>query len=122
MAQSAALLSRLMASSVTAVARAGKIIQDVLSEGELKIVEKGKNDLQTEADRSAERCIIASLSRKFPDVKIIGEEGNSKCEVPSDWIVTDMDSELLGVQLPQHLEQVSSKDICIWIDPLDGKC
>lgn len=41
----------------------------------------GRNDLQTEADRSAQRCIIASLSQQFPDVTIIGEEGPSD---PSD--------------------------------------
>lgn len=39
----------------------------------LKGVEE--NDLQTEADRSAQRCIVASLSKQFPDVTIIGEEG-----------------------------------------------
>lgn len=31
--------------------------------------------MQTEADRSAQRCIVASLSKQFPDVTIIGEEG-----------------------------------------------
>lgn len=35
----------------------------------------GENDLQTEADRSAQRCIVASLGKQFPDVTIIGEEG-----------------------------------------------
>lgn len=67
MAQSAALLTRIMASSVSATVQAGKIIRDVLNKGGLNIVEKGKNDLQTEADhRCAQRCIITSLSRQFP--------------------------------------------------------
>jgi len=35
---------------------------------------QGKNDLQTEADRSAQRCIIASLHKQFPKVSIFGEE------------------------------------------------
>lgn len=34
-----------------------------------------KNDLQTEADRSAQKCIVGSLSKLFPGVTIIGEEG-----------------------------------------------
>lgn len=121
MAQSAALITRLVASSVTAANRAGKIIRDVMSKGELNIVEKGKNDLQTEADRSAQRCIVTSLSKQFPDVTIIGEEGPSSCEVPLDWIVTDMDQEVLKVKLPEHLENVNAKDVCVWVDPLDGK-
>lgn len=120
MAQSAALITRLVASSVTAAARAGKIIRDVMSQGELNIVEKGKNDLQTEADRSAQRCILTSLSQQFPDITIIGEEGPSNCEVPSDWVVTDMDQEVLKVNLPAHLENVNVEDLCVWVDPLDG--
>jgi len=31
-------------------------------------------DLQTEADRSTQRCIISSLHRQFPAVQIFGEE------------------------------------------------
>lgn len=40
MAQSAPLITRLLASSVTAASRAGKIVRDVMSKGELGIVEK----------------------------------------------------------------------------------
>ena len=35
---------------------------------------QGKNDFQTEADRAAQRCIVASLHRQFPKVAIHGEE------------------------------------------------
>jgi hypothetical protein len=40
MAQSAPLILRLVASSITAVNRAGKIIRDIMSQGDLGIVEK----------------------------------------------------------------------------------
>ena len=121
MAQSASLLAKLVASSVTAAGRAGKIIRDVMSQGELNIVDKGKNDLQTEADRSAQRCIIASLSQQFPNITIIGEEGSSICEVPSDWIVTDMDQEILRLKFPDNFQNVDAKNLCVWVDPLDGR-
>ncbi|XP_015610117.1 3'(2'),5'-bisphosphate nucleotidase 1 [Cephus cinctus] len=120
MAQSAPLLIRLVASSVKCATFAGKIIRDIMSHGNLNIVEKGKNDLQTEADRSAQRCIVASLNCQFPTVTIIGEEEPSNCEVPSDWIVTDMDQEILKLKLPEHLENINAKDLCVWVDPLDG--
>ncbi|KAK9295805.1 hypothetical protein QLX08_010014 [Tetragonisca angustula] len=120
MAQSACLLSRIVASSITATVRAGKIIRDVMAHGNLHIIEKGKNDLQTEADRCAQMCIIASLSQQFPNVTIIGEEGSSNCDVPSDWIVTDADQEVLQLKLPAHLKDIDPKDVCIWVDPLDG--
>ncbi|XP_053986099.1 3'(2'),5'-bisphosphate nucleotidase 1 [Hylaeus volcanicus] len=120
MAQSVCLLSRIVASSITASVRAGTIIRDVMSHGGLNIVEKGKNDLQTEADRCAQRCIIASLSHQFPNITIIGEEESSNCDVPSDWVVTEADQEVLKLKLPAHLEDIDPKDICIWVDPLDG--
>ncbi|KOC64741.1 3'(2'),5'-bisphosphate nucleotidase 1 [Habropoda laboriosa] len=120
MAQSACLLSRIVASSVTATIRAGKIIRDVMTHGGLNIVEKSKNDLQTEADRCAQRCIIASLNHQFPNITIIGEEESSNCEVPSDWVVTEADQEVLKLKLPAHLEDIDPKDVCIWVDPLDG--
>lgn len=120
MAQSAPLVLRLMASSVTAANRAGKIIRDIMSRGDLGIVEKGKNDLQTEADRSAQRCIMASLAQQYPNLLIIGEEGTSNCEVPSDWIVTDCDQSILAQQCPPEYVDVNNKDVVVWIDPLDG--
>lgn len=40
MAQNVPLILRLLASSVTAAARAGKIIKDVMSKGELGIIDK----------------------------------------------------------------------------------
>ncbi|KAL2718440.1 hypothetical protein V1478_012316 [Vespula squamosa] len=120
MAQSASLLTRIMATSISATIRAGKIIRDVMSEGGLKIVEKGKNDLQTEADRCAQKCIITSLSRLFPNITIIGEEESSYCEIPSDWIVTEADQDILKLKLPVHLENIDPKDVCVWVDPLDG--
>lgn len=120
MAQSASLLSRIIASSISATVRAGKIIRDVMSHGGLNIVEKGKNDLQTEADRCAQRCIIANLSHLFPNITIIGEEEPSNCEVPSDWVVTEADQDVLKLKLPTHLEDLDPKDVCVWVDPLDG--
>lgn len=77
--------------------------------------------MQTEADRSAQRCIVASLTSQFPNVKIIGEEGTSDLvNVPSDWIVTDIDNEFLKQQCPESLSQINEKDLVIWVDPLDG--
>ena len=122
MAQCPPLITRLIASSVIISAHAGKIIRDVFSKGELNIVNKGINDLQTEADRSAQTCIIESLTRQFPGVTIIGEEGASKiCDVPPDWIIKDFDQNILKLKPPKHLENIEPKDVCVWVDPLDGQ-
>ncbi|XP_059488072.1 3'(2'),5'-bisphosphate nucleotidase 1 [Neocloeon triangulifer] len=122
MAQSAPLILRIVASSVSAANQAGKIIRDVMSKGELGIVDKGVNDLQTEADRTAQRCIVSSLSKQFPSIKIIGEEdqGGQECPLPPEWLVTDSDPGVLNLQCPKDLQNVKEEEVVVWVDPLDG--
>ncbi|CAH1113714.1 unnamed protein product [Psylliodes chrysocephalus] len=123
MAQSVPLILKVLASSIKTAARAGKIVKDVMDKGELGIVHKGasKNDVQTEADRSAQRCIITSLSRQFPNITIIGEEGTlDEAEIPSDWIVTDFDECVLKSTCPPKFIDTKPEDIVVWVDPLDG--
>ncbi|XP_039281442.1 3'(2'),5'-bisphosphate nucleotidase 1 isoform X2 [Nilaparvata lugens] len=121
MAQSAPLFIRMVASSIAAANKAGQIVRDVMKKGDLGIIDKGKNDLQTEGDRSAQRCIIASLSHQFPGVTIIGEEEDtSSCPVPADWVVTTSDEEVLGIECPKEYQDATVKDIVVWVDPLDG--
>ena len=65
-AMSVQVLSNVLATSVAVADKAGRIVREIMSRGDLGIVEKtGKNDLQTEADRSAQRCIVASLIRSL---------------------------------------------------------
>ncbi|CAG9863261.1 unnamed protein product [Phyllotreta striolata] len=123
MASTAPLILRILASSVKTAARAGKIVKDVMEKGELGIIHKGKskNDVQTEADRSAQRCIITSLSKQFPNVSIIGEEGAlDETEIPVDWVVTEYDECILNSTCPANFTGVKDEDIVIWVDPLDG--
>lgn len=84
---------------------------------------KGTNDLQTEADRSAQRCIIASLLNLYPNITVIGEEGKSDLNVPKDWLVTENCADFLaknGNSCPDHLAGIQSEDIVVWVDPMDG--
>lgn len=77
--------------------------------------------MQTQADRSAQLCIIASLANQFPNVKVIGEEGATDIsDVPSDWIITGSDQDFLSKICPENLKNVSESDVVIWVDPLDG--
>ncbi|XP_046971331.1 3'(2'),5'-bisphosphate nucleotidase 1 isoform X2 [Vanessa cardui] len=122
MSTSVPLIVRLLASSVSVAGRAGKIVRDVMSKGELGIVEKAKDDYQTEADRSAQRCIIASLSAQYPKINIIGEEDNpdNEGDVCSDWLTIDADKEVLRLECPSELQGIKEEDIVVWVDPLDG--
>ncbi|KAJ2953352.1 hypothetical protein O0L34_g942 [Tuta absoluta] len=116
------LIVRVLASSVSVAGRAGKIVRDVMSKGELGIVEKGKDDYQTEADRSAQKCIIASLTAQYPKLTIIGEEDalENEGETLSDWIANEADKEVLKLECPPDLHGVREEDVVVWVDPLDG--
>jgi len=85
-------------------------------------VEKtGINDLQTQADRSAQNCIVASLAAQFPELKVVGEEGEQDLSgVPDEWIVKSQDKDALEMACPQRLSSVSLSQLTVWVDPLDG--
>uniref|UniRef100_A0A1E1XA28 3'(2'),5'-bisphosphate nucleotidase 1 n=1 Tax=Amblyomma aureolatum TaxID=187763 RepID=A0A1E1XA28_9ACAR len=115
------LVLRVISNTVKIVNGAGKIIKDIMNSGNLGIVEKeGINDLQTEADRSVQRCIVTSLSRQFPKLTIIGEETLEEKKISDDWIITDLDKDVLSTALPDELKNVKEEDLVVWVDPLDG--
>ncbi|XP_026482765.1 3'(2'),5'-bisphosphate nucleotidase 1-like isoform X1 [Ctenocephalides felis] len=114
------VLLRVLAHSVAIADMAGTLIRNVLKAGELGVVHKGKDDPQTEADRSAQRCIMASLLKSFPDLTVIGEEGQLNLNIPEEWIVTTGAQDVLERKcLPEH-SSIQEKDIVVWVDPLDG--
>ncbi|XP_059154698.1 3'(2'),5'-bisphosphate nucleotidase 1-like isoform X2 [Physella acuta] len=115
------LVMRLLAASVSVSYKAGSIIRDILKTGDLGIVEKGKNDLQTEADRAAQRCIVATLHRQFPKVAIFGEESlDPNDNIPDDYIVRNLDESVLSHPCPDGYKDVTDDQVVIWVDPLDG--
>jgi len=119
--ETAPFMMRLVASSISAAATAGVIIREVMKTGDLGVVSKGINDLQTEADRSVQACIVTSLSSKFPGITIIGEEGNLE---PSSSLlkktVTEVASDFPMNNCPDNLKSVNESDVVVWVDPLDG--
>ncbi|XP_025103656.1 3'(2'),5'-bisphosphate nucleotidase 1-like isoform X3 [Pomacea canaliculata] len=118
---SSPLLMRILAASVSVSNRAAGIIRDIMKSGDLGIVEKAKNDLQTEADRAAQRCIVASLHRQFPKVPIFGEESLDPQDViPEELIETEMSADVLKHPCPTGFQNLKDDDIVIWVDPLDG--
>jgi len=111
------LLTRLVSTSVAVAAQAGCIIRDVMNKGNLGIVEKeNEYDLQTEADRAAQRCIISSLNKHFPKITVIGEEEDTGVGT----IVDITKDNLLDVTCPPQFAELKEDEIVVWVDPLDG--
>lgn len=115
------LMLRLLASSVHLAKRAGVEVNRIIKTGSLGVIDKGVQDFQTEADRTAQRLIIASLSKQYPKCKIVGEE-ELEDDIEADEKLLDLsyDEEILNKTLPEQYNDVKDEDIIIWVDPLDG--
>ena len=75
---------------------------------------QGINDLQTEADRSAQRCIVANLARQFPRLTIIGEEEPDDRPVPEEWIVeAGSDPRAEALKCPEKLATVTEDQVSV---------
>ncbi|KAM9779437.1 3'(2'),5'-bisphosphate nucleotidase 1 isoform 1-T2 [Syngnathus typhle] len=121
MSGSPAVILRLVASAYTVAEKAGEIVRKVLQRGELGIVEKeGAHDLQTLADRLAQRSICASLSRRFPKITIIAEEELPAEEVTEDLIENGQAEEILLNVCPAEYSGVKEEELVVWVDPVDG--
>jgi 3'(2'), 5'-bisphosphate nucleotidase len=113
-------------SSIVNVAQS--IVRRVIQSGELNVIDKGTNDLQTKADRAAQNYIITKLSSLFPKVTIIGEEGEDISEsyenlLPTDSLVDKcsvIDVTSVQKDVPDHVRNILEEDLVIWVDPLDG--
>lgn len=118
----APLILRLLSASVKISHKAGSIVRQVMSSGNLGIVDKGINDLQTLADRQAQACIISSLEHRFPGICVIGEEtmDESDYKLPSSELELSDDQFVLEQKCPTDLRDVALSDIVVWVDPLDG--
>eukprot|EP00111_Clytia_hemisphaerica_P017741 TCONS_00052483-protein len=116
-------LMRVVGSSVAIAKEAGNVIRKTLLSGKLDIVDKAETakefDPQTEADRSAQKMIIGSLSHLYPDLLIIGEEEG--CDsIEENEVVKEIDHEVIGKTCPESLKDLQIKDLIVWVDPLDA--
>ncbi|KAJ7415905.1 3'(2'),5'-bisphosphate nucleotidase 1 [Willisornis vidua] len=108
---SPALLMRVVASAYAVAEKAATIVRNVMSAGDLGIVEKaGPNDLQTKADRLVQMSICASLARKFPKVTIIGEEELSTDDVTEELIEDGHCEEILKKPCPAQYTGIKEEE------------
>lgn len=116
------VMLRVLSSAVRVASRAGAEVRKITKTGQLDVIDKGIQDYQTEADRTAQRMIVASLTSKFPKCIIVGEEDLAEDnEADKNLVVNDDDEDVLSNHtLPKQYNDVREEDITIWVDPLDG--
>ena len=73
-------------------------------------------------NRSAQACIVGSLRKHFPDLSVIGEEGEECSEGRAEWLHSNQSEEVLQCsgRVPERLRDVIDEDVTVWVDPLDG--
>ena len=78
--------------AVRAARRAGEIIVRGMNRlHRLDVRAKGQNDFVTEIDMAAERDIIETIHKHYPDHAILGEETGSKGDNEFVWIIDPLD-------------------------------
>jgi myo-inositol-1(or 4)-monophosphatase len=80
--------------AVMAARRAGNsLMRNLVKLEKLKIEKKGRNDYVSEADREAEREVIETIHKHYPDHAILAEESGASGDSDADtvWIVDPLD-------------------------------
>lgn len=115
------VMLRLISCAVRIASSAGEVVRNITNSGNLNVVDKGVQDFQTEADRTAQRLIVASLGRKFPKCTIVGEETLAEDKAADERLfVDDYDQDILKMKIPDEYRHIKEEDVTIWVDPLDG--
>lgn len=78
--------------AVMAAHRGGDtLIRSLPKLDKLKVEQKGRNDYVSEADRNAERAVISTIQKHYPDHAIIAEESGEQGESDYTWIIDPLD-------------------------------
>ena len=78
--------------AVMAARRGGDtLIRSLPKLDKIKVEEKGRNDFVSEADRNAEKAVIHTILKHYPDHAIIAEESGAQGESDHVWIIDPLD-------------------------------
>ena len=111
--------------------RAGVVIRHVRASGDLDAVEKHANDPVTRADFAAQTLIFGTLRARWPRLPLVGEEDEARCAradiapllalARTAPIQTAPDATVvLPPALRTALCAVPVRELCVYVDPLDG--
>ena len=75
-------------------AEAGAAVAHEHFRSDIDVETKGEDDVVTEADRAAQRAVIASIRESYPDDAVVGEEEDERKTVPEEgpaWVIDPID-------------------------------
>ena len=104
---------------------AGAVVSRSLARsGSLDIVTKARNDFVSEVDRAAEREIIATLRKAYPDHAILAEESGAQGDSEYLWVIDPLDGTTNFLHgLPQFAISIALKhrgrlEVAVIYDPM----
>ena len=78
--------------AVMAARKAGStLIRKMVNLDKLNVEQKGHNDYVSDADHAAERAVIGTIHRHYPDHAILAEESGAAGEADTVWIIDPLD-------------------------------
>jgi myo-inositol-1(or 4)-monophosphatase len=87
------MTDELLQAAVEAARAGGRVTLDMFRRGALEVEEKSENDFVTLADRRSERAVVEALLARFPDHRIVAEEGSLEegADGAVEWLVDPLD-------------------------------
>ena len=78
--------------AVMAARRAGDtLVRKMVDLDKLRVEKKGYNDYVSDADHAAERAVIGTIHKHYPDHAILAEESGASGESDTVWIIDPLD-------------------------------
>ncbi len=83
----------LLKTAVAAAQAGAEIIGPYFRDASLEVRRKGENDFVTQADKESEAAILAVIRERFPDHRILAEEGSGAGQGHGDyeWLIDPLD-------------------------------
>ena len=83
----------LLQTALAAADAGSRIVTRYFRHAGLEVDAKGENDFVTQADRESEAAILAEIRRRFPDHRILAEEGSGAGQGSGDyeWLIDPLD-------------------------------
>ena len=78
--------------AVMAARKAGTtLIRKMVNLDKLNVERKGRNDFVSDADHAAERAVVETIHKHYPDHAILAEESGAEGESDTVWIIDPLD-------------------------------
>lgn len=83
----------LLTAAVVAAEAGATVLESYFRSGRLRVDVKGQNDFVTQADRESEAALIGEILARFPDHRILAEEGTVHEAATADyeWVIDPLD-------------------------------